>query len=426
MRRAARAPKQYAFDDSETSHDEGEEGHGTPKKQPLRMEESDEFNAEESSDDDDAAAGQESSGACIETTVNEDGRAAAASRLKPRHGVKDICASTTAEIAERATALWGAISWWQKTNARKRLRHAEGPQSILRLVSGTQLEFATLASTASPLQRLNTATGFVPDRDAARLARAKTLVSLKILSERDSNYEEHGWSAALNPGLLIEHRAKDGYVHGSAGATAGRAVIPACSQRMASDMDAFYVKGVELRSLGVIYVAIRGNGGDDRGLPAWQGTGHNDRLMLEKLHSAGVCGWKLCTPVSVPLYWRKRGKGFEVFAVMRVQRVLHTAFLAEILPGGMRVWYFGRVATSNKIDGAKMYSACMVGEFLLLRNPLAVPTQPQHVLATESGLSTLVMRGGGKTKPARKKTSARKPASELAREKASTGEPASV
>ena len=92
----------------------------------------------------------------------------------------------------------------------------------------------------------------------------------------------------------------------------------------------------------------------------------------------------------------------------------------------MRVWYFGRVATSNKIDGAKMYSACMVGEFLLLRNPLAVPTQPQHVLATESGLSTLVMRGGGKTKPARKKTSARKPASELAREKASTGEPASV
>ena len=71
-------------------------------------------------------------------------------------------------------------------------------------------------------------------------------------------------------------------------------------------------------------------------------------------------------------------------------------------------------------------SACMVGEFLLLRNPLAVPTQPQHVLSTESGLSSLVMGGGGKTKPARKKTSARKPASELAREEASTGEPASV
>ena len=90
------------------------------------------------------------------------------------------------------------------------------------------------------------------------------------------------------------------------------------------------------------------------------------------------------------------------------------------------VWYFGRVATSNQIPDAKAYSACMVGEFLLLRCPLAVPTQPQRVLSTESGLSTLVMRGGGKTKPARKKTSARKPASELAHEEASTGEPASV
>ena len=95
-------------------------------------------------------------------------------------------------------------------------------------------------------------------------------------------------------------------------------------------------EGYRAEEPGGIYVAIRANGGDDRGLPVWEGKGHDDRKMLEKLRSAGVCGWKLCTPVYVPLYRRKRGKAFEVFAVMRVQRVLHTAFLAEILQGGMR------------------------------------------------------------------------------------------
>ena len=109
------------------------------------------------------------------------------------------------------------------------------------------------------------------------------------------------------------------------------------------------------------------------------------------------------------MYRRKIADGpFEVFALMRVRRVIHTAFLAETLEGGVRMWYAGRIATPNAEDDVKkLFSACMLGEFMLISKPIVVDQHPQHVLATDSGLSTLVMRGAS-SKRTKKKASARR------------------
>ena len=331
--------------------------------------------------------------------------------MRPAQVVDNMRVLRTGEIDER---LWSALSPWQRANAQRRLELAKTKVSIARLVSGLQLEHAEHAlqeTAAAPLQRVRSAGAWASKKDCAKLGRAYTLVALKILSARDqaSSLQPHRWGLLFNPSLLITTGCKDGFVHETAGAT-GQTVVPACSQRLRTARDAYYTKGVELRHLGCIYIVIQANGrGSTCGLPKWEGIGQNDEVMLRKLHGAGIYGWKLDSPVSVPLYRRKIADGpFEVFALMRVRRVIHTAFLAETLEGGVRMWYAGRIATPNAEDDVKkLFSACMLGEFILIRKPIVVDQHPQHVLATESGLSTLVMRGAS-SKRTKKKASARR------------------
>ena len=98
----------------------------------------------------------------------------------------------------------------------------------------------------------------------------------------------------------------------------------------------------------------------------------------------------IVSDIDIPLYRRGAEGNFEVFAVMRVLRILHTCFLAEILVGGVHMWYSGRVSTCNASDASDTHSLCMVGEFISLRTPLPVNKKPQHMIWLQTGIAALV------------------------------------
>ena len=190
---------------------------------------------------------------------------------------------------------------------------------------------------------------------------------------------------------MIDEDAKDGYVRGNS--EEDHDSIPACKHRQITNQHAFYVRGIELRGLALTYLAIRSVTDDEEhGLPPWEGTGRDESVMNAKLLAAGVTGWPVCPPVKVPLYRRSATLAFEIFAVMAVGQILHTSFLAETLVGDYKLWYSGRVATQKAAPDSSPYASCMIGEFLLLHQPVPVERNPQHVLGMPTGIAALIIR----------------------------------
>ena len=170
----------------------------------------------------------------------------------------------------------------------------------------------------------------------------------------------------------------------------------------------YYVCGLELRSLNLIYLVSRAmafpHDLSDHGSPIWIGKGDDDKDIFADRRSKGTRGWPISPAIQIPLYRRTKSRTgeFEIFAVLNMRHILHAVFLAELLCGGYPMWYYGIIDTKNA-TGANPYQGCMIGEFLHLENPVVMghPAGYAALVVGSKPREDMKTRGGSNTKKER-------------------------